>query len=89
VRHFAEADKPIAALCHGLQILAAAGVLKGKSCTGYPAVGPEVTAAGGRFFNIPVDQAHVDGKLITGPAWPAHPAFLAKFLEVLGVKIAA
>jgi protease I len=89
VRHFAEADKPIAALCHGLQILAAAGVLKGKSCTGYPAVGPEVTAAGGRFLNLPVDQAHVDGKLITGPAWPSHPAFLAKLLEVLGVKIAA
>jgi protease I len=88
-RHFAEADKPIAAVCHGLQILSAAGVLKGKSCTGYPAVGPEVTAAGGRFLNIAVDQAHVDGKLVTAPAWPAHPAWLAKFLLVLGVKIAA
>jgi protease I len=89
VRHFVEADKPIAALCHGLQILTAAGVLKGKTCTGYPAVGPEVTAAGGRFLNIAMDQAHVDGKLVTGPAWPAHPAVLAKFLEVLGVKITA
>ncbi|CAN5336409.1 DJ-1/PfpI family protein [soil metagenome] len=86
-RHFAEAKKPIAAICHGLQILAAAGVLKGRTCTGYPAVGPEVTIAGGTFLNIPVDQAHVDGLLVTAPAWPAHPAWLAKFLEVLGVKI--
>jgi protease I len=87
VRHFVKADKPIAAVCHGLQILAAAGVLKGRTCTGYPAVGPEVTAAGGCFLDIAVDQAHVDGKLITAPAWPAHPAWLGKFLEVLGVKI--
>ena len=87
VRHFAETDKPIGALCHGLQILATAGVLKGRTCTGYPAIGPEVTAAGGRFLDIPVDQAHVDGKLVTAPAWPAHPVWLARFLEVLGVKI--
>jgi protease I len=86
-RHFAEAKKPIAAICHGLQILAAAGVLKGRTCTGYPAIGPEVSIAGGTFLNIPVDQAHVDGLLVTAPAWPAHPAWLAKFLEVLGVKI--
>lgn len=86
-RHFAEANKPIAAICHGLQILSAAGVLAGRTCTGYPAVGPEVTAVGGRFLPIAVDQAHVDGKLVTAPAWPAHPAWLARFLEVLGVKI--
>jgi protease I len=84
VRHFAEADKPIAAICHGLQILAAANVLKGKACTAYPACGPEVKAAGGKFVDIPVDQAHVDGKLVTAPAWPAHPQWLAKFLQVLG-----
>lgn len=87
VRHFAEADKPIAAICHGLQILAAAGVLPGKQCTAYPAVGPEVTAAGGQFVDIPVDQAHTHGKLVTAPAWPAHPAWLAAFLKVLGTKI--
>src|SRR5258708_8999525 len=87
VRHFAEADKPIAALCHGLQILSAPGVPKGRTVTGYPTVAPEGTAAGGRFLNLAVDQAHVDGKLVTGPAWPAHPVWLAKFLEVLGVKI--
>ena len=87
VRHFVEAGKPVAAICHGLQILAAAGVLKGRTCTGYPAVGPEVTAAGGRFLDIAVDQAHVEGKLVTAPAWPAHPAWLAQFLKVLGVQI--
>jgi len=87
VRHFAAADKPIAAICHGAQVLAAAGVLQGKHCTAYPAVGPDVTNAGGRFVATPVDQAHVDGKLVSAPAWPAHPEWLAKFLHVLGAKI--
>jgi protease I len=87
VRHFAEADKPIAAICHGLQLLAAAGVLSGKRCTAYPACGPDVTAAGGEYVEIPVDQACVDGNLVTAPAWPAHPAWLAEFLKVLGAKI--
>jgi protease I len=84
VRHFFTADKPVAALCHGAQILAAAGVLKGRECSCYPAVAPEVTAGGGTFVDIPVDQAHTCGKLVTGPAWPAHPAWLAQFLKVLG-----
>ena len=87
VRHFAAADKPIAAICHGAQVLAAAGVIKGKTCSSYPAVGPEVTLAGGTYADIPVDQAQVDGKLVTAPAWPAHPEWLAKFLQVLGTKI--
>ena len=87
VKHFAEADKPIAAICHGAQVLAAAGVLNGKSCSAYPAVGPDVKIAGGEYMDIPVDQAHVDGKLVTAPAWPAHPDWLAKFLAVLGTKI--
>ena len=87
VRHFAEADKPIAAICHGAQVLSAAGVLQGKACSAYPAVGPDVTGAGGEYVDIPVDQAHVDGNLVTAPAWPAHPDWLAKFLEVLGTKI--
>jgi len=89
VRHFAEAGKPIAAICHGAQLLSAAGVLKGRSCSAYPACGPEVTAAGGNFADIPVDQAHVDGNLVTAPAWPAHPDWLAKFLKVLGTRIEA
>lgn len=89
VRHFATADKPIAAICHGAQLLAAAGVLEGRSCSAYPAVGPEVNRSGGRYVDIPVDQAHVDGKLVSAPAWPAHPDWLAKFLKVLGTRIEA
>jgi protease I len=87
VQHFAKADKPIAAICHAAQLLAAAGVLQGKACSAYPAVGPEVTRAGGKYVDIAVNQAHVDGKLVTAPAWPAHPEWLAKFLQVLGTKI--
>jgi len=87
VRHFMETGKPVAAVCHGLQILAAAGVLKGRSCSAYYACGPEVTLAGGDYQNIGVEEAHVDGNLVTAPAWPAHPAWLARFLEVLGTKI--
>lgn len=87
VRHFAETNKPLAVICHGAQILAAAGVLEGKSCSAYPAVGPDVTRAGGKYMEIALDAAHVDGKLVTAPAWPAHPAWLAKFLDVLGTKI--
>ncbi len=87
VRHFAERGKPIAAICHGVQILTAAGVVEGKGCTAYPAVGPEVTRAGGKYVATPVDQAHVHGNLITAPAWPAHPAWLAAFLRALGTRI--
>jgi protease I len=86
-RHFAEANKPIAAICHGLQVLAAAGVLEGKSCTAYPACGPDVTKAGGLYAHIPADEAMVDGNLVTAPAWPAHPRWLAEFLKVLGTRI--
>lgn len=87
VRHFADAKKPIAAICHAAQILAAAGVLKGRKCSAYPAVGPDVTNAGGTFADIGMTEAVVDGNLVTAPAWPAHPAWLAKFLGVLGTKI--
>ena len=87
VRHFSQADKPIAAVCHGAQVLAAAGVLEGRSCSAYPAVGPDVDRAGGTFVEIDVDQAHVDGNLVTAPAWPAHPRWLAEFLKLLGTRI--
>ncbi len=87
VRHFADTHKPIAAICHGLQLLAAAGVLSGRTCTAYPACAPEVIAAGGRFVETPIDGVHVDGNLVTSPAWPAHPAWLAAFLKVLEVKV--
>ncbi len=87
VRHFAAAKKPIASICHGAQLLAAAGVLEGRSCSAYPAVGPEVRSAGGKFMDIKVDQAHADGNLVTAPAWPAHPQWLARFLDVLGTRV--
>jgi len=87
VRHFSQAGKPIASICHGAQLLAAAGVLEGKKCSAYPAVGPDVTRAGGTYMDIPMDKAHVDGMLVTAPAWPAHPDWLAKFLKLMGTRI--
>lgn len=87
VRHFAEHDKPIAAICHGAQLLAAAGVLAGKGCSAYPACAPEVRLAGGTYVEVAMDEAHTDGKLVSAPAWPAHPAWLSQFLAVLGTKI--
>jgi protease I len=87
VRHFANAQKPIAAVCHGAQVLAAAGVLPGKNCSCYPAVSPEVTRAGGTFADIAMTDAVVDGNLVSAPAWPAHPAWLSKFLGLLGTRI--
>jgi protease I len=87
VRHFAETRKPIGALCHGAQVLAAAEVIRGRKVSAYPACGPEVRLAGAEFMDIPADQAIVDGNLVTAPAWPAHPEWIAKFLGVLGAKI--
>ncbi|MCB1912687.1 MAG: DJ-1/PfpI family protein [Rhodocyclaceae bacterium] len=87
VRHFFETDKPVAAVCHGAQLLAAAKVLEGRSCTAYPACGPEVTLAGGTYVAMPVDQAMTDGNLVTSPAWPGHPAWISQFLKLLGTRI--
>lgn len=83
VRHFHEADKPIAAVCHGPQLLAAARVIAGKRVSAYPACTPEVESAGGKYAAIEVTDAVVDGNLVTAPAWPAHPQWLSKFLQVL------
>lgn len=87
VRHFFDTNKPVAAICHAIQILTTAGVVKGRKLTAYPAVGPEITTAGGEYMDIGVDEAYVDGNLVTSPAWPGHPAFIREFLKVLGVKI--
>jgi protease I len=87
VRHFSEAKKPIAAICHGAQLLAAAGVIKDRKVSAYPACAPEVRLAGGEYLDVPIDRAVVDGMLVTAPAWPAHPDWLAKFLGVLGTTI--
>ncbi|MGP3372494.1 DJ-1/PfpI family protein, partial [Escherichia coli] len=83
VKHFFDANKPVAAVCHGAQLLAAAGVLEGRKCSAYPACQPEVELAKGEFMDIPVDQAVTDGNLVTAPAWPAHPAWLAQFYALL------
>ena len=87
VRDFDKAGKPIAAVCHGAQLLAAAGTLEGRECSAYPACAPEVRLAGGTYIDIDVTKAHVQGNLATAPAWPAHPAWLAAFLGLLGTKI--
>jgi protease I len=87
VRHFASARKPIAAICHGAQILTAANVVAGRRCSAYPACAPEVTAAGGTWVDVGHEGAHLDDNLVTAPAWPALPAFLAAFLKLLGSTV--
>jgi protease I len=91
VQGFDKAKKPIAAICHGPQILAAAGVLRGRNAIAYPACGPECTAAGAKFgtVNATASNAVTDGNLVTAPAWPAHPEWMRQFLAVLGSKIEA
>jgi protease I len=87
VRDFFAANKPVAAICHAAQLLAAADVLKGRTCSAYPACRPDVELAGGTYADIAIDAAVTDGNLVTAPAWPAHPAWIGQFLAVLGVKI--
>ena len=87
VRHFFDANKPVAAVCHGAQLLAGAGVLNGRTCSAYPACKAEVELAGGTYADIAVDQAHTEGNLVSAPAWPAHPQWLAQFLVLLGTRI--
>ncbi len=87
VKAFAAADKPIAAICHGAQLLAAAGILQGRECSAYPACAPEIASSGGAYVAVDMDAAHAQGNLVTAPAWPAHPAWLASFVEKLGAKI--
>ena len=87
VKHFFDADKPVAAICHGPQILAAAGVLPGRTCSAYPACRYDVELGGGSYADIPVDSAVTDGNLVSAPAWPAHPSWIAQFLTVLGTRI--
>jgi len=89
VRRFSSSGKPIASICHGQQVLVAAGVVQGKGCTAYPAVKPDIVMAGGKWLEIndTFTNAHVDGNLVTAPAWPAHPEWMRKFLGLLGTRI--
>ncbi len=91
VRHFAETNKPIASICHGQQVLAAAGVLEGRACTAYPALKPDITRAGAKWVEVneTFSNACVEGNLVTSPAWPAHPEWMRKFIELLGSRIEA
>lgn len=84
VQYFFTANKPVAAICHGAQLLVAADVLKGRKCSAYPACAPEVRVAGGEYENLEMDQAITDGNLVTAPAWPANPAWMAQFIALLG-----
>lgn len=86
VRYFFEANKPVAAICHGAQLLTAAGVLSDKQCSAYPACAPEVTSAGGIYADISIDDAITDGNLVTAPAWPAHPSWLKQFNQLLSAQ---
>lgn len=87
VQYFFEKNLPVAAICHGIQILTAANVVKGRTLTAYTAVGPEVTLAGGNFKDIPATDAITDGNLTTSPAWPGHPAILKEFYKLLNINI--
>ena len=87
VRSFLAADKPVASVCHGAQLLAATGLIKGRKISAYPACQVEVELAGAEYMGIPVDQAVTDRNLVTAPAWPAHPAWISQFLTVLGTRI--
>ena len=87
VRHFFDAGKPVAAVCHGAQLLAGAGVLKGRTCSAYPACRVEVELAGGTYADIAIDAAVTEGNLVSAPAWPAHPAWISQFLALLGTRI--
>ena len=87
VRHFFAANKPVAAICHGAQVLSAAKVLERRRCSAYPACRAEVEGAGGSYADIAIDGATTDGNLVSAPAWPAHPAWIAQFLQLLGTRI--
>lgn len=87
VRYFFLQDLPIAAICHGIQVLTSANVLSGRKLTAYPTIGPDITLAGGQYMEVPADQAYVDSNLVTSPAWPGHPAILKEFYKLLGITI--
>jgi protease I len=87
VQQFMSADLPVAAVCHGIQILTAADVVRGRTLTAYPAVGPEITMAGGEYLHVPATDVVVNGNLVTSPAWPGHPKWIKAFLDLLGTRI--
>lgn len=87
VRWFMTKNLPVAAICHGVQILTAADVVRGRTLTAYPAVRPEITSCGGLYVEVNFDESVVDGNLITAPAWPGNVSLLRNFIHALGIKI--
>jgi protease I len=87
IRHFFKENKPVASICHGAQLLTAAGVLTDRTCSAYPACKPEVELAGGVYADIALDAAVTEGNLVSAPAWPAHPAVIAQFIALLGIHL--
>lgn len=87
-RHFMTGSQPVAAICHGVQILAAADCLRGRRLTAYPAVRPEVEAVGGTWVDAGPGETVVDRNLVTSPTWAGHPSILKNFVELIGVRIA-
>jgi protease I len=87
VQHFAQANKPIAAVCHAAQLLAAADVIRGRRISAYPACAADVRLAGGEYADIDVSHAVTDGNIVSAPAWPAHPEWMRQFLALLGTTI--
>ncbi|KAK1296705.1 hypothetical protein QJS10_CPB15g00118 [Acorus calamus] len=88
VKEFMDKGKPVASICHGQQILSAAGVLKGRKCTAYPAVKLNVVLAGATWLEPdPIDRCFTDGNLVTGAAWPGHPEFISQLMALLNIKV--
>jgi len=83
VRDFFEKEKPVAQLCHAPLVLMAAGVLKGKRTAAYPALEPDIKAAGAQFVN---SEAVIDGVMVSARAWADHPAWMREFVRVLKQK---
>ncbi|KAJ2508190.1 hypothetical protein H4217_008614 [Coemansia sp. RSA 1939] len=90
VRRFFGSNLPVAAICHGLQLLATAGVLQGgRSCSAYPTCSVDIEAVGGKYvhFDAASDNVHVDGNLVSAPAYNAIGSWMREFIRLLGVKI--
>ena len=81
VQHFDQHDKFIFAICHGIQILVTAGLVKNKNITCYEHVKFEVESCGGTF--IGKDEAVRDGKIVTGQTWQSHPDFYRLVFECI------
>lgn len=81
VSAFDRAQKWIFGICHGVQILAAAGLVVGKRVTAYENCRWEIEAAGATY--VTDEQAVRDGRIVTGQTWQSHPEFYRLVFECL------